>query len=167
MGILSAKLCWLGAGWDWSVKDGSGHLDAQSGLRPFPVPPYPPVFVFSWLTPLLSSLLLGLCGGTIPVLRVFVWQGAGAVPMSAELFVHPHAPKGPFPCRHCDRGLGNVLKVKSVHLDSSGDCGGDGGPLAVSVGPISRVLITIHSASLLLHIRWDVAWKLEFYIVVF
>lgn len=53
------------------------------------------------------------------------------MPMSVALFSPTFCFwRGPSLCRHRDRVLGNILKVKSVHLDSSGDHGADSSPLA-------------------------------------
>ena len=54
------------------------------------------------------------------------------MPMSVTLvFFSPLFPREALLlCRRCDGVLGNILKVKSVHLDSSGDHGADSSPLA-------------------------------------
>lgn len=69
------------------------------------------------------------------MLQVLVYASVSGCVFLALLFW-----RGPALCRHCDWVLGNIVKVKSVHLDSSGDHGGDSSLLACAGRLVSMAL---------------------------
>lgn len=83
------------------------------------------------LLPVVGSFLLLVFPGSESGFKGLPCLRFGVMPMLVALFCSTLCFwRGPPLCPHCDRLPGNILKVKSVHLDSSGDHGADSSPLA-------------------------------------
>lgn len=64
--------------------------------------------------------------------RAYLEAGVGLGPCGSPCAVQPSVLERSFPCVGAVTGLlGNILKVKCVHLDSSGDRGADSGPIGM------------------------------------
>lgn len=64
--------------------------------------------------------------------RGYLEAGVGLGPCGSHCVVRPSVLERSFSCVGTVTGLlGNILKVKCVHLDSSGDCGADSSPIGM------------------------------------